>query len=179
MKRFLSATGRSAVVLLILWLLSGSGLAQRHGRGPVVGHHSPAMDTIDVSGKGLRRLRLTREELKAMARNKISLGDQTDSVQKYEGVLLIELLKKAGLATSNQNSRAIAQSVIKATGRDQFCAVFSLYEVMHSPDVLVADTLNGAPLSTGQGPVMLVAGNDQDQGRAVVGLSSITLAVVK
>jgi molybdopterin-dependent oxidoreductase-like protein protein len=78
----------------------------------------------------------------------------------YEGVALEELLRRAGATLGEQlRGRAMASYVI-AEGEDGYRVVFSLAELdsgILESEVIVADTVDGAPLMAQQGPFRLVA----------------------
>jgi hypothetical protein len=90
----------------------------------------------------------------------VRVEEGNGKVTVYKGRPLLEVLEKAGLdAEGMPNQRALASSVVVATGRDGYAAVFSAGELlMHREDprvYLVAATADG-PLPEKQAPVRLI-----------------------
>jgi hypothetical protein len=96
-------------------------------------------------------------------------------------VALAELLKRAGLP-SGENLRGKSMSLcVVASAADGYHAVFSLAELDASiggEQVLVVDTVDGAALPAGQGPLRLVVPSDKRPARWVRMVQSITLVSV-
>jgi len=68
-----------------------------------------------------------------------------------------------------------------AEGADGYGALFAGAELDSSfqdSDVIVADTMDGAPLGSGEGPLKLVAPHDKRPGRWVRMLRSLTIGKV-
>ena len=122
---------------------------------------------------------LTVADLKKMPRKTLSVVNSHDKkTESYEGVLLDELLHKAGVPQGEQlRGRAMATYII-AEAEDGYRVVFSLAEIdsgILESEVLVADTMGGAPLGAQQGPFRLVAPHDKRPARWVRMLKSITV----
>jgi len=99
----------------------------------------------------------------------------------YEGVLLEDLLRKAGV-TQGENLRGTAMaSYVLAEAADGYRVVFSLAELdsgVLESEVLVADTMDGAALGAKEGRFRLVAPHDKRPARWVRMLKSITVVRV-
>lgn len=93
-------------------------------------------------------------------------------------MLLEDLLQKAGVPHGEQlRGRAMATYVI-AEADDDYRVVFSLAELdsgILDSEVIVADTMDGAPLAAKQGPFRLVAPHEKRPARWVRMLKSITV----
>ena len=112
---------------------------------------------------------LTIADLKKMARKTLSVANPHDKkTETYEGVLLEELLNKAGVAQGEKLRGALMATYVIAEAEDGYRVVFSLAELdsgILESEVIVADTLDGAPLPTKQGPFRLVAPHDKHPAR--------------
>ena len=134
---------------------------------------------LRISGAVSTPLVLTVADLKKMPRKSISVVNPHDKKKEsYEGVLLEELLHRAGVPQGEQlRGRAMAAYVI-AEAEDGYRVVFSLAELdsgILESEVIVADTMDGAPLVAQQGPFRLVAPHEKRPARWVRMLKSITV----
>src|SRR5271170_3036575 len=149
-----------------------------HNSGPVV-----VEDAVTVNGLVLRvapfpeRFIIRAEELKAMPRKTLVVHNpHANTDEKYEGVLLADLLTKYGAPLGKELRGPALENYVVATGSDGYKAVYSLAEVdpsFHPGDVLVADTMDGKPLDSHTGPFRLVSTEDKRPARAVRNLVSL------
>jgi len=122
-------------------------------------------------------------DLKAMPRTTVTVhNEHSKADETYAGVRLADVLGKLG-APLGHDLRGVALSgYIVATGSDGYVAVVALAEVdptFHSGEVLIADTMNGAPLDAKSGPFKLVVTEDKRPARWVRNLVSIELKSAK
>jgi DMSO/TMAO reductase YedYZ molybdopterin-dependent catalytic subunit len=134
---------------------------------------------LRISGTVATPLVLTVADLKKMPRKTLTVVNPHDKKKEtYEGVALEELLHRAGASQGEQlRGRAMATYVI-AEGEDGYRVVFSLTELdsgILESEVIVADTMDGAPLVAQQGPFRLVAPHEKRPARWVRMLKSITV----
>jgi DMSO/TMAO reductase YedYZ molybdopterin-dependent catalytic subunit len=134
---------------------------------------------LRVGGEVATPLVLTVADLKRMPRKTFSvMNPHEKKTETYEGVLLEELLNKAGVAQGEKLRGALMATYVIAEAEDGYRVVFSLAELdsgILESDVIVADTLDGAPLAVKQGPFRLVAPHDKRPARWVRMLKSITV----
>jgi hypothetical protein len=128
-------------------------------------------------------LLLKTADLKAMPRTTVTVhNEHSKADETYSGVRLADLLGKMG-APLGHDLRGVALSgYLVATGSDGYVAVIALAEAdptFHSGEVLVADTMNGAPLDAKSGPFKLVVTEDKRPARWVRNLVSIELKSAK
>jgi hypothetical protein len=100
----------------------------------------------------------------------------------YEGVLLEELLQKAGAPHGEQLRGPLMTSYLIAEAEDGYKVVFALAELdsgFLDSEILVADTMDGAPIGPKQGPFRLVAPHEKRPARWVRMLKSITIVSPK
>jgi DMSO/TMAO reductase YedYZ molybdopterin-dependent catalytic subunit len=122
-----------------------------------------------VAGDVAKPLSLTSAELKALPRTKVEVKAENGTTNLYEGVLAGELLKMAGLPLGQMRGGVVASYAI-ASAADGYQAVFAVAELdpgFTSSDVIVADVVDGQPLSERQGPLRLVAPKDLMGSRSV------------
>lgn len=142
---------------------------------------APASSTLIIAGDVRQPITFTVTELRTLPRTTVTVQDDNGTVT-YEGVLVGELLKRAG-ATLGADLRGDAvTSYVTFTARDGYRAVFSLAEL--DPDytkstVIVADTADGKPLFGYQGPLRIAAPSDTRGSRSVRMLERIDVARLK
>ena len=134
---------------------------------------------LRISGAVSTPLVLTVADLKKMPRKTLSVLNPHDKKQEsYEGVLLEELLRRAGVA-QGENLRGPAMATyVLAEANDGYHVIFSLAELdsgILDSEIIVADTMDGAPLPDKVGPFRLVAPHEKRPARWVRMLKSITV----
>jgi DMSO/TMAO reductase YedYZ molybdopterin-dependent catalytic subunit len=140
---------------------------------------SPAVAELRIAGAVSTPLVLTVADLKKMPRKTLSVVNPHDKKKEmYEGVLLQDLLAKAGVPQGEQLRGASMATYVIAEAADGYRVVFSLAELdsgILESEVMVADTVDGAPLSAQQGPFRLVAPHEKRPARWVRMLKAITV----
>jgi DMSO/TMAO reductase YedYZ molybdopterin-dependent catalytic subunit len=139
----------------------------------------PAVAELRITGAVSTPLVLTVTDLKKMPRKTLSVVNPHEKKKEtYEGVLLEELLHKAGVPQGEQLRGASMATYVIAEATDGYRVVFSLAELdsgILESEIIVADTMDGAPLSAQQGPFRLVAPREKRPARWVRMLKSITV----
>jgi len=141
---------------------------------------APTTAELRISGAVSTPLVLTVADLKNMPRKKLTVVNPHDKkTEAYEGVLLEELLRRAGVPQGENLRGPSMATYILAEAADGYRVVFSLAELdsgILESEVVVADTMDGAPLGAKQGPFRLVAPHEKRPPRWVKMLKSITVA---
>jgi DMSO/TMAO reductase YedYZ molybdopterin-dependent catalytic subunit len=134
---------------------------------------------LRIGGEVSTPLVLSVADLKKMPRKTLSVVNPHDNkTETYEGVLLEELLKRAGVAQGEKLRGALMATYVIAEAEDGYRVVFSLAELdsgILDSDVIVADTMNGESLAPKQGPFRLVAPHEKRPARWIRMLKSITV----
>jgi DMSO/TMAO reductase YedYZ molybdopterin-dependent catalytic subunit len=119
---------------------------------------------LTVDGEVDKKLVLSLDELQSMPRQRIEI-EQQGGRATYEGVALIEILRRAGIVIGRAPLQGKAMvSVLVATSVDGFQAVFALAELDSAAAdrrILLVDSLDGRPLSDRDGPLRLIAPGDK------------------
>jgi hypothetical protein len=93
---------------------------------------------------------LTVADLKAMPRKTLTVVHPQDKkTEKYQGVALEEIQRKAGVPQGQALRGPAMTTYVLAEAADGYRVVFSLPELdsgIVESEVIVADTLDGAPL---------------------------------
>lgn len=134
---------------------------------------------LKVTGAVRTPLTLTLEDLKKMPRKTLSVVNPHDKkTENYEGVLVEDLLKKAGVPHGEDLKGPLLASYLVFEAEDGYRVVFSIAELdpgIVDSGVIVADILDGAPLPAKQGPLRVVAPMEKRAARWVRMLKSITV----
>jgi DMSO/TMAO reductase YedYZ molybdopterin-dependent catalytic subunit len=134
---------------------------------------------LRINGAVSTPLVLTVSDLKKMPRKKLSVvNPHNKQTETYEGVLLEELLHRAGVPQGEQLRGASMATYVIVGAEDGYRVVFSLAELdsgILESEVIVADTMDGAPLGAKEGPFRLVAPHEKRPARWVRMLKSITV----
>lgn len=136
---------------------------------------------LAVNGDIATALSLTPADLKSLPRTRVEVKDDGRTVT-YEGVLVGEILKRAGVPLGSElRGDAIATYVV-ASATDGYQVVFSIGELdpgFTSNDIIVADTIDGKPLFGYQGPLRIVAPKDTRGARSIRMLERLEVVRLK
>jgi len=125
--------------------------------------------TLTIAGDVQQALTLMPADIKAMPRTTVTVSEEGREI-RYEGVLVGEILKKAGAPLGRDLSGKAVATYVRATAKDGYQVVFSLAELdpgFTSNDIIVADTIDGKPLFDYQGPLRIVAPRDKRGARSI------------
>src|SRR5215470_18983935 len=134
---------------------------------------------LKIAGAVSTPLTLTMSELKSLPRTTLRVRNPHEKKEEtYEGVRLEVLLEKAGAPHGEQLRGGLMTSYVIAEAEDGYRVVFALAELdsgFLDSEVLVADTMEGAPIGPKLGPFRLVAPHEKRPARWVRMLKSITV----
>jgi DMSO/TMAO reductase YedYZ molybdopterin-dependent catalytic subunit len=163
----------------LLAILSISAIVAASQNRAVHAQTPAAPAELRITGAISNPLVLTVADLKKMPRKKLSVVNPHDKkTENYEGVLLEDLLHKAGAAQGENLRGPTMATYVLAEAADGYRVLFSLAELdpgILDSDVMVADTMDGAPLGEKVGPFRLVAPHEKRPARWVRMLKSITI----
>jgi DMSO/TMAO reductase YedYZ molybdopterin-dependent catalytic subunit len=132
---------------------------------------------LTVSGDVKEQVTVTPADIKSMPRTTVKVNEEGREVT-YEGVLVAEILKKAGVPLGRDMSGGAVASYVLAGAKDGYQVVFSVAELdpgFTANDVIVADTIDGKPLFDYQGPLRIVAPHDKRGARSIRMLQTLTV----
>ena len=125
---------------------------------------------LSVSGSVKTPLVLSVADLKAMPRKTMTVTDERGRTATYEGVLIGEVLRRAGVPMGEAlKGKALANYVV-AKAKDGYQVVYTVAELdpfVTSGDVLLADTIDGKPFPDAQGPLRIIVPKDKIGARWV------------
>ena len=125
---------------------------------------------LAITGDVATPLQLTAGDLAKMPRQTVTVQDESGAAIQYEGVLLRDVLSRAGAPLGKElRGKALATYVL-AKAHDGYQVLFALAEVdaaFANESILIADKRDGKPLFGYQGPFRLVCPSDKAGARSV------------
>jgi hypothetical protein len=137
-----------------------------------------AQTVLTIQGDLPSPLTLKAEDLAQMPRETVTVRDQEGGQIKYTGVMLREILTRAGAPLGKElRGKALATYVL-AKAKDGYQVLFSLAEVdaqFGNEQIIVADQRDGKALFGYQGPLRLVCPADKAGARSVRMLQTLEI----
>jgi hypothetical protein len=134
---------------------------------------------LEIGGEVSTPLTLTVADLKNMPRTTLHVTNPHEKKSEtYEGVSLEELLRRAGAPHGEQLRGALMTTYVLAEAEDGYKVVFALAELdpgFSDSEILVADTVDGAPIDAKRSAFRLIVPHDKRAARWVRMLKSITV----
>ena len=167
---------RRILLLAALLAVSGFSATAQDARPP---KPSSGPSDFKIAGQVNTPLDLTVADLKAMPRKTLRVDNaHSGKTEVYEGVLVEDLLKKAGVPLGEALRGPAMATYVLVEGADNYRVLFSLAEFNSSfmdSEIIVADTMDGAPIPGALGPFRLVAPHEKRPARWVEMLKSLTV----
>jgi hypothetical protein len=135
--------------------------------------------SITIKGAGPQPVSITSAELASMPRATASTSNNGITTT-FEGVLLSEVLKKAGVPYTADMHRHLLTGYVIATASDGYEVLFSLGELdpgITSGQYLLADKADGKPMFGTNGDFRLIVPGDKRGARSIRMLTSLTVVM--
>lgn len=161
-------------LLLVAALVSGDQLAKPTTVYAAQETVAPPA-VLKVEGAVPTPLSLTTEDLAKMPRATAQLTSEGKTTT-YEGVLLYDILVKAGWQFGHGMTGKPMASYLLATGKDGYEVVFALPEIdpqFSGAKVIIADKADGSALPAREQPFRIVAPEDKMHARSIYSLVSL------
>jgi hypothetical protein len=172
--------GIAALGMLLLTLELGQSAAFAQE----MDHHNPSVPSTQLTVRGLdgKAITLSPDEIAVLPHKTVSVFNaHTKANEQYSGVLLVDLLTKAGVPHGENVKGKLFMTAVIASGSDQYAVLYALAEVdpsIHSGDVIVADSVDGHKLGN-DGAFKMVATGELRPARWVRNLTAISVVEVK
>lgn len=123
--------------------------------------------TLTLVGADGEQLALTRDDLAALPRERVTFSRHEDT-SVYEGPLLLDVLARVGIPASplRKDQQATALLITAADGYQVVLGLADTDPATRADRIIVADTDDGEPLSPEAGPFMIVAEGDVRAARS-------------
>ena len=169
---------RIAFLTMLLVVLSPLSFAQQ----PAPAKATTGPSEFKIGGAVTAPLTVTMEDLKNMPRKTLHVENaHAKRTEVYEGVPLEALLQKAGVPQGEQVRGPAMATYVLVEAADNYRVVFALVEFNSSfqdSEIILADTMDGAPIPGALGPFRLVAPHEKRPARWVEMVKSLTVVRV-
>ena len=148
----------------------------------VPGADPPALRVEGATGRdGVARppLSLSIEDLAGMPTVTARVQSRDGTHRTYEGVLLSEILKRAGQPLGEDLRGSLLSKYVMAIAHDGYHVLFSLPEVdpaFCDAGIIVAHKLDGKPLPDREGPLRIVIPAEKREARWIRMVEKIEIA---
>lgn len=139
----------------------------------------PPTETVLIGPTG-KTLKITPQVLAGLDREQATMVNHSQP-HTYEGVRLTELLRLVDAPTGARVHADAVKDYLVVTGGDGFRAVMSLAETdgsVQAHPVILADTMDGAPLTAHDAPYRVVVDGDRKPSRSVYAVTKIEVKVL-
>ena len=139
---------------------------------------APAAPTLRVSGPAGQSMVLSEQDLDAMPRETANIIDEKGNHVAFEGVPIIEILRRAGAPTGKDLRGKQLTLYVLVSASDGYHAVFALAEldpVFADRHILLVDRRDGKALSSAEGPFRIVAPDEKRHARWVHNVTSLAV----
>ena len=137
---------------------------------------------LEIRGLDGSTQTVTPSDLKALPHKSVKVFNaHTKKNESYSGVELAELLARVNAPVGEKLKGRLFMTGVVAEGTDGYKVLYSVAEVdpvMHSGDVIIADSVNGGPLGS-NGAFQLVNTEDKRPARWVRNLDRILVVAVE
>ncbi len=158
---------------MLALLLALTAASEAVAQSPPAAGVPAAATSVSVGGDVPRPFTLTLDDLKAMPHTTVTVDAEGKT---YEGVLLGEVLKRAGAPLGRDLSGKAVASYVRATATDGYEAIFALAEAdpaFTGSELIIAFAIDGKGLFDYQSPMRIVAPHDKRATRSVRMLKTI------
>lgn len=148
----------------------------------VIGIQGLFAQTLSVTGEVKTPLSLKSSDFQSLERAEVTAKDRDGKEHRYAGVPLTAILRKAGVTLGGELRGENLSKYMIAKAGDGYEVLFSLAEVdaeFSGRTILVADSVDGAPLPQGVGPFRLVIPDEKRPARWIRELKSIEIRFAK
>jgi DMSO/TMAO reductase YedYZ molybdopterin-dependent catalytic subunit len=137
---------------------------------------------LKVTGEVTTPLELKLTDLQQYNKVDVKYKDKDGNFHNYSGVVLADILQKAGVPLGKElHGKNLAKFVV-AEGSDGYQAVFALAELdkgFTDKQVILAITIDGKPLPPTEGPFRIVVQDEKKQARCVRMVTAIKVQSAK
>ncbi|WP_295796037.1 molybdopterin-dependent oxidoreductase [Mucilaginibacter sp.] len=125
---------------------------------------------VKITGEVSTPLDIKLSDLQLYSQVQVKYKDKDGNYHNYSGVVLADILQKAGVPLGKElHGKNLAKFVV-AEGSDGYQAVFALAELdkgFTDRLVIIAVTIDSKPLSPTEGPFRIIVQDEKKQARCV------------
>lgn len=136
--------------------------------------------TLAISGEVITPLTLNYSTLKQLSNTSVTVKDKDGKEVVFKGVLLSDLLKKAGVTLGKELRGENLLKYVVVTAGDGYEVLLTLAEIdpeFSTQKIVLALEKNNQPLNTNEGPFRLIIPNDKRPARWIREARSIRVFI--
>jgi hypothetical protein len=138
--------------------------------------------TVKVTGEVTTPLTLDAAALHLFSQTTVVRKDRDGGDHTYTGVTLLDILKKAGATMEGTLKGENLTKYLLVDASDGYQVIFALAELDKSftdRSIILADTIDGKPLATGDGPYRIIVQDEKKPARCIKQVVSMKVAFAK
>ncbi len=135
---------------------------------------------VKVSGEVTKPLSLTETDLQKFPQTTVTRKDKDGKDHVYNGVLLATILEKAGVTLGKDLKGKNLTKYVLLGARDGYHVIFALAELEKDFTdrlIILADTIDGKPLTEADGPFRVIVQDEKKPARCIRQVSSIVVVL--
>ena len=126
--------------------------------------------SVKVSGEVTTPLTINNDDLHQYPQTTVTRKDHDGKDHIYTGVILAEILKKAGATLGPDLKGKNLTKYILVTASDNYQVIFALAELdkaFTDRTIILTDQVDGKPLPSGEGPFRIIVQDEKKPARCI------------
>ena len=146
---------------------------------------SPALlkaQSVKITGEVTTSLDLKLADMQQFKQTNVMRKDRDGNDHTYTGVVLAEILQKAGATMGNDLKGENLTKFISVDASDGYQVVFALAELDKSftdRTIILANMMDGKPLPAGDGPFRIIVQDEKKPARCIKQVTGIKVMFAK
>ena len=139
---------------------------------------SQANGSLSISNEEGKTTTFSAEDMAAMPHTSVDIKAHDGSLHSYSGIVLMNLLQKAGVHMGDSAKKNVAGSYVVITAADNYKAVYALAEtdtLQSDKTIILADKTDGKPLPQNAQPYQIIATGEKIHARMIRQVISIAV----
>nr|WP_294791667.1 molybdopterin-dependent oxidoreductase [uncultured Mucilaginibacter sp.] len=137
---------------------------------------------VKVTGEVATPLNIDKAELQKFKQISVTYKDKAGKDHSYSGVLLADILQKAGVTSGAALRGLNLTKYVLAEAIDGYKVVFALVELdkeFTDKQIILADKVDGNALPATEGPFRIIVPDDKKAARSIRQVTALTVAFAK
>ena len=138
--------------------------------------------SVKISGEVTTPMTINDDDLHKYAQTTVTRKDHDGKDHIYTGVILSEILKKAGATLGPDLKGKNLNKYILVTASDNYQVVFAFAELdkaFTDRTIILADQVDGKPLPSGEGPFRIIVQDEKKPARCIREVTAIQVLSAK
>jgi len=138
--------------------------------------------SIKISGEVTTPMTINADDLHQYTQTTVTRKDHDGKDHTYTGVILVDILKKAGATLGPDLKGKNLAKYILITASDNYQVVFALAELdkaFTDKTIILADQVDGKPLPSGEGPFRVIVQDEKKPARCIREVTGIQVLYAK